>query len=181
MTTRLFVAMALASWTALAAAQGSVYESKDKAGPVFSDQPSSGAKPLDLPSPNVIQVDPVPKQQPAPAAPAQYYTALAISAPKDGGTIHSNTGAFNIGVQLAPALRTARGDRIRVKLDGKPLARRYGSAKFGVSKADWQTAADPGDVEHTLQVTVLDRAGAVLIESATIKFFAHRATRDRRK
>jgi hypothetical protein len=129
----------------------------------------------------VIQTPPLPNQQPAPATTAPYYTALAISSPENGGTIHSNTGAFDVSVQLQPALRTARGDRIEARLDGRALARRFNSAKFGITEADWQKSASPDNVEHTLQVVILDKAGAVLIESAPVRFFAHRATRARRK
>ena len=181
MTRRLFAATLLAIVPTLAAAQGPVYESKDKAGPVFSDQPSPGAKPIELAPPNVIQTTPPAlRQQPAPAA-APYYTALAISSPGNGGTIHSNTGAFDVSVQLQPALRTARGDRIEARLDGRALSRRFSSAKFGVTEADWQKLASPDNAEHTLQVVILDKTGAVLIESASVKFFAHRATRAPRK
>ena len=173
MATRLFLVMLLASWSALAAAQGTVYESKDKAGPVFSDQPSPGSKPVELGPANVIQVEPLPKQKPA-AAPAPYYTALAISSPENGGTLHDNTGAFDVSVRLVPALRTARGDRIQAKLDGRSLTRSFSSAKFGVTEADWQNNANPDNTEHTLQVVVLDKTGAVLLESAPVKFFMRR-------
>jgi hypothetical protein len=182
MTRPLLAAVLLAIGPALACAQGPVYESKDKAGPVFSDRPSAGAKPVELGPPNVIQTTPPPKQQPAPAtAPAPYYTMLAISSPENGGTIHSNTGAFDVSVRLQPALRTARGDRIEARLDGRAIARRFSSGRFGVTEADWQKSASPDNVEHTLQVVVLDKAGAVLRESAPVKFFAHRATRAHRK
>lgn len=174
MATRLFIALMLATWSVLAAAQGKVYESRDKAGPVFSDQSSSGAKPVELGPANVIQGDPLPKQKPVPAAPAPYYTALAISSPVNGGTIHTNTGAFDVSVQLTPALRTSGGDRIKAKLDGRMLTRSFRSAKFGVTDADWQKNANPDDAQHTLQVVVLDKAGAVLIESAPVKFEVRR-------
>ena len=103
MTRPLLVAIALAIGPTLAAAQSTVYESKDKAGPVFSDRPSTGAKQIELGPANVIQTTPVP-QQATPTATAPYYTALAISSPENEGTIHSNTGAFDVSVQLQPAL-----------------------------------------------------------------------------
>lgn len=179
MPIRLLIPMLLAIGPALAAAQGTVYESKDKAGPVFSDRPSPDAKPIELVPPSVIQTTPVPREQLAPVAQALYYTAISISSPENAGTIHSNTGAFDVSVQLQPALRTARGDRIKARLDGKVLTRSFSSVKFGVTEADWQKAANPDDVEHTLQVVILDKTGAVLIESASVKFYAHRATRAR--
>lgn len=173
MKTCLSVAILLATWSALAAAQGTIYESKDKAGPVFSDQPSPGAKPIDLPPPNLMQGLPPPTPTPA-AAPAPYYTAIAIAVPADGDTIHTNTGTSDIRARIAPALRAAKGDRIRVKLDGNLLASSYRSARISLTAADWQAAAE--NVEHTLQAAIVDSSGDVLLESAPVKFFAHRAT-----
>ena len=181
MTRPLLVALALAIGPALAAAQSTVYESKDKAGPVFSDRPSTDAKPVELGPANVIQTTPVPQQATPAAAATPNYTALSISSPENGGTIDTNTGAFDVSVQLQPALRSASGDRIMVRLDGRPLKRRFSSVKFGVTEADWQSAANADNVEHTLQAVVVDKGGAVLIESAPVKFYAHRAVRARSK
>jgi hypothetical protein len=176
---RLFIAALLSTSCSLAAAQGTVYESKDKAGPVFSGQPSytdqpSAAKPIVVPPPNLSQGI-APAQQPA--APAQPYTTITIATPANGDTIHTNTGAFAVRVKMSPALRTTRGDRIKVKLDGNLLAPTYKSAKPGVTAADWQAAAKSDNVEHTLQAAVIDRSGAVLAESAPVSFYVHRATR----
>ena len=52
----------------------------------------------------------------------------------------------------------------------------FSSVKFGVTEADWQRAASPDNVEHTLQLAIVDKTGAVLIESAPVKFYARRAT-----
>lgn len=180
MTTRLPVVLLLATWCALAAAQGTVYESKDKAGPVFSDRPSSGAQPIDLPAPSAIQTE-TPRQPPAPAVPAGSYTLLAITVPANGDTIHSNTGMFDVSVRISPALRTAAGDRIKVRLDGNLTASSYPSAGFSVAAADWQAAANSDNVEHTLRAAIIDATGTVLLESAPITFYARRATVRRRE
>ena len=179
MRTRLSIALVLGTWCAIAMAQSTVYESKDKAGPVFSGQPSytdqpTAAKPVVVPPMNLMQgVAPAP---PASATAAAPYTALAISLPANGGTLHSNTGAFDVRVKASPALRTAKGDRIKIKLDGNMLAPNYKSAKLGVTAADWQAAAKSDNVEHTLQAAIIDSTGAVLVESAPVSFYAHRAT-----
>jgi hypothetical protein len=180
-TRRLISAAFLATSCGLAAAQSTVYESKDKAGPVFSGQPSytdqpSAAKPIVVPPANLSQ-GVGPAQQPA--APAPSYTTIAIAAPANGDTIHTNTGAFAVRVKMSPALRTINGDRIKIKLDGNLLAPTYKSAKPGITAADWLAAAKPDNVEHTLQATVIDRSGTVLAESAPISFYAHRATKKR--
>ena len=99
---------------------------------------------------------------------------LSISTPADGDTIHTNTGAVDIRAKSAPALRAARGDRIGVKPDGNLLAASYRSGRISLTAADWQAAAE--NVEHTLQAAIVDAAGNVLIESAPVRFFAHRAT-----
>jgi len=174
MSVRIYAAIALAAWGSTCWAQGTVYESKDKAGPVFSDRPGAGAKPVDVPTPNVIQTDPLPKER-ATAAPPPAYTALAILGPASQGNVHSNTGAFDVDVRVTPALRTAAGDRIRVTLDGKVLPATYASTPLRIREADWQFAAS-GDIQHTLQLAVVDRAGKVLIESAPAKFYVRRAT-----
>jgi len=174
--TRSVAAIALVAFCALSGAQDSVYKSKDKAGPVFSDEPSPGAKVIDLPPPNVIQTDPVPTM-PAPpvdSAPPRY-RSLTIQSPADGSTIHTNTGEFSVSVYVSPALRSGAGDRIRVKLDGNALPSSYRSAKFKVTPADWQGAATDR-AEHTLQVALVDKAGSVLLESAPASFYAHHAT-----
>lgn len=175
--TRSAAATALVAFCALSSAQDSVYKSKDKAGPVFSDEPSPGAKVIDLPPPNVIQSDPVPTA-PAPSidnAPPPY-RSLTIQSPADGSTIHTNTGEFSVSVNISPALRAGAGDRIRVTLDGNALPSSHQSAKFKVTAGDWQGAAEDR-VEHTLQVALVDKTGAVLLESAPASFYAHRATR----
>ena len=175
MKSRLTVAILLALWCALAGAQGTVYESQGKDGPVFSDTPSPGAKPVYVPPPNLMQG--VTPQPPAPAAAAlSYYTGLAITVPANEGTIHSNTGSFDVRMQIAPALRSSAGDRLRIKLDGNLLTSRYHSARLHVTSADWNAAANPDDVAHTLQAAIVDRNGKVLLESAAVSFYAHRAT-----
>ena len=159
----------------LPCAAQTVYESKDKSGAtVFSDRPTPGAKAVELAPPNLsVGVKPQPPG-PAPAA-APPYASLAISSPANEDTIHSNTGAFSIRVRNTPALRTAAGDRIRVKLDGTLLASSYSSGQVSIRAADWQAAA-ADNAQHTLQAAIIDRSGATLIESAPVRFYVKRAT-----
>jgi hypothetical protein len=184
MSSRPLIAAFLAIGCTIAAAQGPVYESKDKEGAVFSDRPSPGARPIDLPPPNVIEVPRTPQQQSAPAAAAKpaapAYTSLAIAAPRNQDTIHSNTGEFDVSVRTVPALRATAGHTFRVRLDGNLLPQGYRSPTLRVTAADWQGAARADDDgEHTLQVTIVDKAGAALIESAPVSFQVRRATAHR--
>jgi len=172
-------AILLAVWCVPCAAQ-TIYESKDKAGnPVFTDQASPGGKTVNLPPPNVVQTPPLPKQAPVPAAAPAPYTSLAIASLDNEGTVHTNTGEFDIRAKATPALRSAAGDRIRVKLDGNLLATQYASRWVKISAEDWQAAANQ-DAQHTIQIAIVDGAGTTLIESAPVTFYAHRATVRRR-
>ena len=159
---------------ALAWAQSPIYESKDKAGPVFSDQPSPGAKRVPVPPPNVIVIEPSAPGASAPAAPFAYRT-FAIATPEPQGTIHSNTGAFPIELAIEPPLR--KGDILRVKLDGKLLDGRYSAPDVALTEADWAAAANLDNAEHRLQAAILDANGKLLAESAPVSFYVHRATR----
>lgn len=172
---RIASAVLLACWGAQCAAQA-VYESKDKSGAtVFSDRPTPGAKPMDLPQPNVVQTPAVPKRAPAPAAAAAPYTSVAISSLENEGTVHTNTGEFQVLVRSVPALRAAAGDRIRAMIDGNLLPRKYSRGAVHVSAEEWQGAAAE-NAQHTLQVAIVDSSGTTLIESKPITFYSRRAT-----
>lgn len=170
-----------ASLCTLAAAQ-TMYESKDQSGAtVFSDKPSPGAKPVDLAPPNVIQSPPLPRQAPAPAAAVPAYRSIAVAVPADGGTVHSNTGAFAVTIKISPALRASAGDRIRLSLDGNVLPTAYASRKINLTDADWATdTAANSEVQHTLQAAVVDSNGTIKLESAPVSFYVRRATVRRR-
>lgn len=169
------IAVLLAVAAGASGAQTTVYESRDKSGPVFSDRPTSGSTPVTTSAPNVVSM-PVPAATSAPAsAPAAApYKSLVFVSLGEGGTIHSNTGAFEFSVRLVPALRPT--DRLRIQLDGRELSGRYRSTNLRVSEADWRSAARNDNVQHTLQVGVVDDQGNVLIVSGAINFFAQRAT-----
>jgi len=152
-----------------------VYESRDRAGPVFSDVPSPGARELQLPPANLMDssaATPLPASPPAAAA----YTSVQITQPADGGTVHSNTGQFAVALALEPPLRPERGDAIAVRLDGAVLPDRRTTLQFDVTADEWQMAARD-QVEHTLEVAVVDRAGEALLVSAPVRFYVHRAFR----
>jgi hypothetical protein len=175
MLNRLVVAIGLAVSCSLCAAQTTVYESKDKVGPVFSDQPSPGAVVIDLPPPNVIEVVPAAAVPPPVDTLRRRYRALAIVAPANGTTLHTNTGDFSVSTKSTPAWRSGAGDSIRVKLDGVLLPSRYRSASFKITPADWRMAAAV-NVEHTLQAAIVDGTGAEIVQSTPVTFYVHRAT-----
>lgn len=151
-----------------------VYETHDRAGPVFSDIPSPGASELNLPPLNSMDSPQAPAESSSPASSVAYST-LRIIEPEDGGTIHTNTGQFSVRLAIDPPLRTARGDAIVVRLDNTPLAARHLATEFEISPAEWQSAAVE-NVEHQLEAAVLDRSGNAIIVAPSIRFYTHRAS-----
>ena len=146
-----------------------VYESKDKAGPVFSDKPSAGAVPVEVQPPNVVSPPAVkPAPPPAPSA-APAYRRLVITRPAEQDMVHSNTGEFGISANLSPPLRP--NDRVRVLLDGNLVPTVFRSTNLRLSLADWQSAALGSNGEHTLQLAVVDADGKPWIESEPVRFY----------
>ena len=81
--------------------------------------------------PNVIETTPA-QAQPAPQQAPGGYSQLAILAPEEQGTVHTNTGAFAVQVALAPGLDS--GDAFVVTLDGSALPGRYRSADIAITE-----------------------------------------------
>jgi hypothetical protein len=46
--------------------------------------------------------------------------------------------------------------------------------QFDISPQEWESAA-AADVQHTLQVSVVDGAGNTLIAATPVQFYVHRA------
>ena len=177
MFSRVLLAGLIALIPALVGAQ-EVYQTRDKAGPVYSDLPVPGANAVELAPLNTFAAPPVllptPGAKPQAAAPMPY-ERLAITNPENEGAVHTNTGAFDVQWQAVPPLDTQRGDAIIVKLDGSPLSQRFTAEPLSIGAADWQRVFSQS-VEHRLQLLIVDADGAVLIESAPVKFYMHHAT-----
>lgn len=167
-----FMLVVVSAWSIEVVAQ--VYESKEKGGvPVYSDTPTQGAKPVDLPAPNVVNT-PQPAQPQSPSAPAAAsYAQLAILAPAQQDTVHTNTGAFNVQVSLAPMLRP--GDAFVVTLDGNALPGRYTTPNISLTEQDYASAASATH-QHSLSVAVVDSNGNVLLSSNAVSFYVDRST-----
>ena len=142
--------------------------------PVFSDQPAPGATPIQLPPPNVMDAPKLPEGAGQPdATQAPGYQSLRIVSPQNEGTIHSNTGQFDIQVSLSPALRKSRGDALILSVNGAPLPRKFGDSTLQVLPDDWQNVP-PAVAETQIQVAVVDKTGKVLIQSDPVQFYLRR-------
>jgi hypothetical protein len=169
--TRFAVALLIFSSPALAYAQ--VYECPSQYGaPVFQDTPCPGGKRMDLGPPNVIDTTAPAPQQAVTQATTSAYTAFTIVSPENGGTIHTNTGEFTVGLALTPALQGGNG--ISVSLDGTQLPTLRYSLHFDITQEEWESAA-AANVQHLLQASVMDRSGNILIDATPVQFYVHRA------
>lgn len=171
---RCFVAAALGAHCALAAGQATVYEARDQAGAVYSDKPSPGAKAVDLPPPNVVELPRATPPATLPPAAAPLYRSLSIVSLANEATVHTNSGAFEFSARSVPAMRAS--DRIRIRLDGRLLPAAFRSTNLRVSEADWRSAPGGERPDHRLQLVIVDAQGRVLIESAAVRFYAQRST-----
>ena len=133
---------------------------------------------MDLPPPNVIDTVTPTQQQPAVQVAAPAYTAFSILQPADQGTVHTNTGEFDVSLALIPDLQD--GNAVRMSLDGTPLPTLRTSLQFVITPDEWESAAADSR-EHTLTATIVDESGNQLITAPTVQFYAQRATVQRRQ
>ncbi len=177
---RIIPAFFLAMFLATIATAQPIYESTGKSDAVFSDRPVQGDKVIDLPPINVMNPLAIPppmveesdKSKKVAAVP---YATLKISAPENGGTIHSNTGQITIKSKVDPALQLELGHVIVARLDNTAISTTHKTMQFDIMPAEWQIAA-ADSVEHRLEIAVLDASGKLLIKSEPVGFFVHRAT-----
>lgn len=168
-----------------------VYESKGPNGPVFSNQPSPGAKVLLLPPLNVMEAPPAPPPSPpaASAAPpasaasaassaaaAVAYRSFSIVAPEDDGSVVANTAQFEVRLSVDPALRIGEGHAFAVSVDGRPVAQRFTATEFTIPPEFWGDALPPPNQRHQLAAAIVDRDGQVLKQAAPVQFYLRHAT-----
>jgi hypothetical protein len=127
-----FATTLLWMWAVAVAAQDKIYESTGKGGiPEFSGQPTPGSSKVTLPPANVIDTTQPPAQpQALPQEVLTGYSQLEILFPAEQGTLHTNTGAFDVKVAVQPALNA--GDVLVVALDGTALPGRYSSGDIAL-------------------------------------------------
>jgi hypothetical protein len=176
MKTSISLAIALVLFPLLAAAQNPIYQSTDKAGPVFSDTPTPGATQVDLQPINVIQTPKVAPSSQPPQAPAAAYGQLLITSPANGDTFWLNSGNLQVQIYLNPQLNSTLGHTVRLRVNGRLLPRSFTSNTVNVTQGDFNldTRNDNDNIEQTVQAVVVDAAGKVLIESPSISLFLRR-------
>ncbi|MDM7321880.1 MAG: DUF4124 domain-containing protein [Gammaproteobacteria bacterium] len=173
---RIFILLALAL-SILTTQAAEVYRYIDEKGNIaFTDQPRAGAQRIVVePAPAtsvVVPVLPTTPQSPAkasskPGAEAfTGYTDLRITQPSPGESLLNTVGDVDVSLNLHPRLRADLGHGLTVLLDGTPVAQNTTRMNLVLNNVD------RGD--HVLEAYVQDGAGAVLIQSAPVRFTLQR-------
>ncbi len=150
----------------------------------FSDRPREGAERIELDSRlPASRATPVPAATPEPAATAaprptpaapsrqsatEEYQRLDIVRPQQGETLWNIGATLNVALRISPELQT--GHRIRLTHNGQVRGDVPDTA------LDFQLD-NVFRGEHTLQVSVIDTDGDVLIQSSNKRFYVQQAVR----
>lgn len=144
-----------------------IYRSTDAQGnPVFTDQPTRNAKPIDLPAINTTPaVAPTGARTTTPQAGFSGYQHVAISVPS---SIPNGLAPVTIGIAAQPALQP--GHRWRLSLDGTVVAEGEG----GSATLDHIERGD-----HQLSAQIFDQSGALVGESEPTPVFVFWPSKNR--
>ena len=176
-----------------------VYETRGANGPVFSDKPQPGARPVELRPLNVIDnavlTGSATEKGATPAAQRKAssdrsgaeksagdkeaaigYRSFAIVFPENDGSIVANTAVFEVRVAVEPALRLGDGHAFLVSINGKPVGLRFTATEFMIPPEFWGEQLPPPNQRLQLGATIVDRNGAVLKEAAPVAFQLRHAT-----
>jgi hypothetical protein len=160
----LLLTFLVAPTTALAA---KVYKWTDPQGNViYSDSPRPGAIEIEVPTEPAGIVPVPPEKLPPPTASSADYGALIIVSPANNAVLNDPEGNVAVSLVLEPALKTTRGDSIRLRLDGRQLSASYTDNEISIPNVERG--------EHLLQADVVNGAGKVLITSAPVTFVQER-------
>lgn len=178
-------------------AQGqTIYETKGPNGPVYSNQPSPGARVVVLPPLNVMDAPPPPPPQAVRRAPAAVeapvradgaagagkvpqalpYRSLVVVAPANQGGVIGNGGAFEIRLAVDPPLQIGLGHAFAVSIDGRTAGTRYTATEFMIPAEFWGEAPPPPNQPHQLDVAILDREGRILSQAEPVIFHLRQIT-----
>jgi len=154
-----------------------IYKSPGSKGPVYSDTPTPGSRAVDLPPPNIAQPPPkpppAPKEAEAEKAPAQLqaerYRSFRITQPEDMGSAAANTATFEVRVEVEPPLQTKFGHAFTVKLNGKPVGKRYFFTEMMIPPEFFGDTIEVNQ-RFRLEASIVDREGNVLMTAKPVDF-----------
>lgn len=153
--------------------QADVYKTITPSGEViYSDVRTSGARQMNVPEPQTYTPAPLPvtviPQGEAEDDKKGPYDSFVIDSPVNDETIRNNLGNIEMLLTLEPELSAKDGHRIEYYVDGKVQGRKTVDLE--------KILVDVERGEHMLSAAVLDRSGKVIISTAPVKVFMHRAS-----
>ena len=162
-------------------AQG-VYVTPGANGPVFSDKPQPGAKPVKLQPLNVVAPPPKAKAVPAdkassqderlkPDADASTYRSFSIASPESGGSVVANTAIFEVRVAIDPPLQLGDGHAFAVSINGRAVDQRFTATEFMIPPEFWGDTLPPANQQLQLDASIVDFDGQVLKMAAPVRFY----------
>ena len=174
----------------LAQGQG-VYVIQGKNGPIYTDQPLPGAKPVTLPPLNVATPPPaaaasreatkeVAKEAAKPATEAAAevpsYREFAVVWPENEGSVLANTAIFEVRLAVDPPLLLGAGHAFAVSVNGRAVNQRFTATEFMIPPEFWGDAEPPFNQEMQLDAAIVDGSGRVLKRAAPVRFYMRHAT-----
>ena len=184
------ILLALYAWSPPSSAQG-VYVKQGPNGPVFSDQPASGAKEVTLKPLNVMQAPPAETKEgkeaneagpkvvtvetkPAPAPSSEYDRFQIVSPENDGSTV-ANTAVFEVRLAVNPPLRLAEQHAFVISLNGRPVNQRFTATEFMVPPEFWEELPPPNQAMQ-LDASIIDGKGQILKRADPVRFYLRYTT-----
>ena len=170
----------------LAQGQG-VYVIQGKNGPIYTDQPQPGAKPVTLPPLNVATPPPAAaasreatKEAAKPAAEAAAevpsYREFAVVWPENEGSVLANTAIFEVRLAVDPPLLLGAGHAFAVSVNGRAVNQRFTATEFMIPPEFWGDAEPPFNQEMQLDAAIVDGRGRVLKSAAPVRVYMRHAT-----
>lgn len=162
-------------------AQG-VYVTPGANGPVFSDKPQPGAKPVTLQPLNVVAPPPKPKaativktpdqdERAKPDAAISTYRSFSIVSPESGGSVVANTAIFEVRVAIDPPLQLGDGHAFAVSINGRAVDQRFTATEFMIPPEFWSDTLPPANQQLQLDASIVDFNGQVLKKAAPVRFY----------
>jgi hypothetical protein len=171
------ILVALLAYTFAGPTTAEVYSYIDEHGNrTFTDRPSStSAKPVEIKPGNVMSTTTLPSpiiSLPTPSAQVKraYYSSLRIDSPAREATVRG-AGDVTVSVSAVPVLLS--GQSYQILLDGAVVAGPAETSSFALTNIDRGT--------HQLSAQIVDRDGAVLIESDVQSLYVHRMSLNQKR
>jgi hypothetical protein len=138
----------------------------------FSDRPGPDAEQVDVTPAQTISLPPVPVQTDTTAQPEDVtssYTEFTIVSPASEEAVRANDGNVTVQLSLQPGLIT--GHTIALKIDGEDGKETSAGDGLAIELSNLSRGL------HSVEATVVDEQGNVMIHAGPVSFHVLRAAR----